>query len=171
MQVKKYVSADSIGPPEHDVVTDVAKMTIAPPAPAAAAETTQELTLPDGAKYVGEIKSGKAHGEGTYTYPSGAKYVGQYKDGKKHGEGTENAASGAPRYPTLRGRNPRRERPRYHNQVYYVAASSSPSPLTTSSRDAPTLPPISLSHLSSAVFTPCPSTRRRPGPRGADKRP
>ena len=32
--------------------------------------------------YVGEIKDGKQHGEGTYTFANGNKYVGQYKDGK-----------------------------------------------------------------------------------------
>ena len=43
---------------------------------------------PNGAKYVGEWKYGKEHGQGTYTYPSGDKYVGEFKDGKHHGQGT-----------------------------------------------------------------------------------
>ena len=40
------------------------------------------LTFPDGGKYVGEFKEGKIHGQGTYTYPDGEKYVGEWKDGK-----------------------------------------------------------------------------------------
>ena len=41
-----------------------------------------------GTKYVGEVKNGKAHGQGTYTYPDGRKYVGEWKDNKYHGQGT-----------------------------------------------------------------------------------
>ena len=40
------------------------------------------------AKYVGEWKGDKKHGQGTYTWPSGSSYVGEWKDGKKHGQGT-----------------------------------------------------------------------------------
>ena len=32
--------------------------------------------------YVGEIVSGKPHGQGTYTWSNGDKYVGEYKDGE-----------------------------------------------------------------------------------------
>ena len=45
-------------------------------------------TFDDGAKYVGEWKGDKKHGQGTYTWPSGSSYVGEWKDGKKHGQGT-----------------------------------------------------------------------------------
>ena len=45
-------------------------------------------TYDDGAKYVGEWKGDKKHGQGTYTWPSGSSYVGEWKDGKKHGQGT-----------------------------------------------------------------------------------
>ena len=105
VQVKKYVSADSIGPPEHDVATDVAKMSIAPRAPAAAAETTEELALgdgikygtaylPDGIKYVGHVKDGKPLGEGTMNFANGNKYIGQWKIGVFHGQGTDTTAEG-----------------------------------------------------------------------------
>ena len=46
-------------------------------------------TSADGAKYVGEYKDGKLHGQGTATTPDGSKYIGEFKDGKKHGQGTE----------------------------------------------------------------------------------
>ena len=46
------------------------------------------LTSPDGAKYVGEWQDGKYHGQGTYTFPDGEKYVGEWRDSKKHGQGT-----------------------------------------------------------------------------------
>ena len=45
-------------------------------------------------KYVGEVKNGKQHGQGTFTFPDGATYVGQYKDGKRHGQGTFTATDG-----------------------------------------------------------------------------
>ena len=49
----------------------------------------------DGGYYVGEIKDGVRHGEGTMTFPDGrAKYVGQFKVGRQHGEGTWTFANG-----------------------------------------------------------------------------
>ena len=48
----------------------------------------------DGAKYVGEHKDGTLHGKGTYTFANGDKYDGQHKDGKKHGKGTYTYADG-----------------------------------------------------------------------------
>ena len=39
-------------------------------------------TFSDGSKYVGEVKNGKMHGQGTYTYKNGDKSVGEYKDDK-----------------------------------------------------------------------------------------
>ena len=46
------------------------------------------LTLPDGDKYVGELKDGEPNGQGIITYPDGTKYVGKFKDGKENGQGT-----------------------------------------------------------------------------------
>ena len=52
------------------------------------------LTYPN-AEYVGEIKDGEPHGQGTYTWASGEKYVGEFKDGKKNGQGTFTFYDGA----------------------------------------------------------------------------
>ena len=41
----------------------------------------------DGAKYVGEWKDGKRHGQRTYTWADEKKYIGEWKDDKKHGKG------------------------------------------------------------------------------------
>ena len=41
-----------------------------------------------GDEYVGELRDGYRHGQGTYIYASGSKYVGEWKDGKRHGKGT-----------------------------------------------------------------------------------
>ena len=40
------------------------------------------------AKYVGEFRNGKMHGQGTLTYADGSKYVGEFKDGAYNGQGT-----------------------------------------------------------------------------------
>jgi hypothetical protein len=45
-------------------------------------------TFPNGAKYVGELKYGKRDGFGINTYADGSKYEGEFKDGKKNGQGT-----------------------------------------------------------------------------------
>ena len=42
----------------------------------------------DGSKYVGELRDGEWHGQGTYTFSDGTKYVGEFRDGKSHGQGT-----------------------------------------------------------------------------------
>ena len=39
-------------------------------------------------EYVGEVKNGQRHGQGTYYFADGRKYEGQWKDDKKHGQGT-----------------------------------------------------------------------------------
>ena len=46
------------------------------------------LAHPNGDKYVGEFKVGKANGQGTLMYPDGIKYVGEIKDNKINGQGT-----------------------------------------------------------------------------------
>ena len=51
-------------------------------------------TWEDGAKYVGEWKNNKKHGQGTYTSAEGEKYVGEYKNDKMHGQGTLTLAEG-----------------------------------------------------------------------------
>ena len=49
---------------------------------------------PDGSKYVGQYKDGAYHGRGTYFNINGNKHVGEYKDGLPHGQGTETFANG-----------------------------------------------------------------------------
>ena len=50
-----------------------------------------KLTLPDGGEYVGQVKDGKPHGEGTVMLgcfnEEGTRYTGQWQNGKKHGQG------------------------------------------------------------------------------------
>ena len=50
-----------------------------------------------GDNYVGKFKDGKFSGHGTYTWVTnkGAKYVGRFKNGKYHGQGTYMFADGA----------------------------------------------------------------------------
>ena len=50
-------------------------------------EKPVRIVSPNGEVYVGEIMSGKPHGQGTRTYP-GNKYVGEWKDGTWDGQGT-----------------------------------------------------------------------------------
>ena len=51
-------------------------------------------TYADGAKYVGEFKDDKQHGQGTYTSPDGRTYVGEWKEGTPNGQGTFTYANG-----------------------------------------------------------------------------
>jgi hypothetical protein len=46
------------------------------------------LTLSNGRTYVGDIRDGKANGQGVMTYPDGQEYVGQFLDGQRHGQAT-----------------------------------------------------------------------------------
>jgi len=47
------------------------------------------IVSPNGDVYVGEIVSGKPHGQGTLTYPNGSiKYEGEFKNDGYHGKGT-----------------------------------------------------------------------------------
>lgn len=47
-----------------------------------------EQTYEDGRVYIGTMKDGKFHGEGTLTLPNGKKYVGTFKDGLFNGKGS-----------------------------------------------------------------------------------
>jgi len=47
-----------------------------------------------GNKYVGELRNGKKHGQGTYTYADGDKYVGEFRNDKYNGQGTVTYADG-----------------------------------------------------------------------------
>ena len=49
----------------------------------------------DNGEYVGQMKDGKRHGQGTYTYANGNKYEGQWEYGLRHGQGTFTWASGS----------------------------------------------------------------------------
>jgi len=51
-------------------------------------------TFPDGRKYVGEWKYGKLHGQGEFTWSNGDKYEGEWKKGEKHGQGTVTFSGG-----------------------------------------------------------------------------
>ena len=48
----------------------------------------------DGTTYVGEMKNGVAHGQGTWTAPGVEKYVGEWKNEKRHGKGIYTWADG-----------------------------------------------------------------------------
>ena len=56
--------------------------------PLTGCKSAVKIVFPNGEKYVGEVESGKPHGQGTWTSPIGEKYVGEFKEGKKHGQGT-----------------------------------------------------------------------------------
>ena len=49
---------------------------------------------PDGAKYIGEFKDDKYHGQGTLKFADGEKYIGEFKDDKRHGQGTYTSPDG-----------------------------------------------------------------------------
>ena len=53
------------------------------------------LTFSDGRKYEGEYRDDKRHGQGTLTKPNGDKYVGEFKDGKQDSQGTETYSDGS----------------------------------------------------------------------------
>ena len=48
----------------------------------------KEQYLPDGRKYLGELKDGYRHGQGSFTWFNGDKYVGEFKNGLLNGKGT-----------------------------------------------------------------------------------
>lgn len=51
-------------------------------------------TLPNGNKYIGELKNGKANGQGTLTLQDGDTYTGEFKSDKKDGNGTLTLSNG-----------------------------------------------------------------------------
>ena len=48
----------------------------------------QELVNAQGDRYFGEIKNGKAHGQGSVIYANGDEYEGGWREGKMYGQGT-----------------------------------------------------------------------------------
>ena len=50
--------------------------------------------MSNGAKYIGEFKSGKYHGQGTHIWANGARYVGEWRDDLRNGQGIEYLADG-----------------------------------------------------------------------------
>jgi len=62
--------------------------------PAAAATSGGSTTFPGGAVWVGQLKNGKAHGEGCFSFPDGEQYIGQLENGLRHGQGTMSFPSG-----------------------------------------------------------------------------
>jgi len=58
-------------------------------------EEPVRIDYSNGSVYVGEIVSGKPHGQGTFTSPNGYKYEGEWKDGKPVGQGTETFPDGS----------------------------------------------------------------------------
>ena len=57
-------------------------------------EKPVRIVSPNGDVYVGEIVSGKPHGQGTRTFTNGDKYVGEWKNGKENGNGKRNSPDG-----------------------------------------------------------------------------
>ncbi len=49
---------------------------------------------PNGDRYVGDYRNGKAHGWGDHTWPNDDRYVGDYRDDKRHGRGVYTFSSG-----------------------------------------------------------------------------
>ena len=62
----------------------------APPqsTPASTAHAGRQVLTYTNARYEGEIRDGKPHGQGTKTYSNGDRYEGKWRDGNEHGRGT-----------------------------------------------------------------------------------
>ena len=52
------------------------------------------LKLPDGGNYVGELRDGVMHGQGTLTLTDGSRYQGEFSEGRFHGQGEYVTAKG-----------------------------------------------------------------------------
>ncbi|MEM9533549.1 MAG: C13 family peptidase [Pseudomonadota bacterium] len=52
------------------------------------------VRLPDGGRYDGELRKGVLHGTGVLTWPSGDRYEGEFRRGRMHGEGVLSLANG-----------------------------------------------------------------------------
>jgi hypothetical protein len=57
-------------------------------------QNIETINLPDGSVYVGEVRDGQGHGQGTYTWSKGDVHVGEYRNGQKNGQGTLTFADG-----------------------------------------------------------------------------
>jgi len=69
----------NVGDPKNDFFN---KFFLQNPQNTQGIQETQTLIWPDGLKYVGGLKDGKFHGQGTFTWPDGLKYVGEFLYGK-----------------------------------------------------------------------------------------
>src|SRR5688572_7068508 len=52
------------------------------------AAETQTLKYNNGDTYVGEVRDGERHGQGTYTSSDGREYVGMWYNNQRQGQGT-----------------------------------------------------------------------------------
>ena len=76
---------------------NVAKLNVHAHAGAAVQRTSDEavaLSLPNGDKYIGEIKDGLKVSGGTYIWANGDRYTGDFKDDKREGHGVYQWANG-----------------------------------------------------------------------------
>jgi hypothetical protein len=58
-------------------------------------DCTGSFNYSDGAKYDGEWRHDRKHGQGTFTFPDGGEYTGEWKYGNKYGQGTYTFPDGA----------------------------------------------------------------------------
>lgn len=63
--------------------------------PATWTECVGTYVFRNGARYTGEWKNGKEHGQGAITFPDGGRFVGGYRDGVRHGDGIEYRPDGS----------------------------------------------------------------------------
>jgi hypothetical protein len=56
--------------------------------PVVASTAQQTNTLPNGAKYIGDMKDGEPSGRGTERWPNGGMYEGEFRHGIPNGKGT-----------------------------------------------------------------------------------
>ena len=63
-----------------------------------AAVSVEEMTLPSGSRYKGDVISGNRYGVGEWSHPEGDRYVGEWRSNKKHGWGQYTAGGGQRQY-------------------------------------------------------------------------